>query len=109
MQRKMINKKAPEFKAKAFQENQISEINLSDYKGKWVVLFFYPADFSFICPTELGELAENYELLKDMNVEILSISTDTEFSHKAWHDSSPTINKIKFPIFFIYHFFLHNF
>ncbi len=94
----MINKKAPEFKAKALQENQINEINLSDYKGKWVVLFFYPADFSFICPTELGELAENYELLKSMNVEVLSISTDTEFAHKAWHDSSLTINKIRFPM-----------
>jgi len=94
----MINQKAPEFQAKAFLENQIKEIKLSDYKGKWVVLFFYPADFTFICPTELGDLADNYSKLKEMNVEVLSISTDTEFVHKAWHDTSETIKKIKFPM-----------
>ncbi len=93
-----INEKAPEFEAEAFHEGEIKKVKLSDYRGKWVVLVFYPADFTFICPTELGELAENYEKFKDMNVEILSISTDTVFVHKAWHDSSPTINKIKFPM-----------
>mgnify|MGYP001605046644 FL=1 len=94
----MINQKAPDFELMAFHEGKIKKIDLFDYRGKWVVLFFYPADFSFICPTELNELAENYELLKSMNVEVFSISTDTEYSHKAWHDSSPTISKIKFPM-----------
>lgn len=93
-----INELAPEFETKAFHEGQVRDIKLSDYKGKWVVLFFYPADFTFICPTELGELADNYEKFKEMNVEILSVSTDTEFVHKAWYDNSSTIKKIKFPM-----------
>ena len=93
-----INEKAPEFSAKAFYDDDIKKISLSDYKGKWVILFFYPADFTFICPTELGELADNYDKLKKLNVEVLSISTDTAFVHKAWHDNSETIKKIKFPM-----------
>ncbi|MFA4952748.1 MAG: redoxin domain-containing protein [Candidatus Pacearchaeota archaeon] len=94
----MINKKAPDIELRAFHEGKIKKIDLFDYRGKWVVLFFYPADFSFICPTELSELAENYELLKKMNVEVLSISTDTEFAHKAWHETSEIIKKVKFPM-----------
>lgn len=76
------------------------EINkkLSDYLGKWLVLFFYPADFTFVCPTELEELADNYEEFKKLGVEILSVSTDTVFVHKAWHDHSPAIKKIKYPM-----------
>ena len=93
-----INEKAPEFKEDAFVNNEIKKISLSDYKGKWIVLFFYPADFTFVCPTELGELADNYELLKKLGAEIISVSTDTAFVHKAWHDNSPTIKKIKFPM-----------
>jgi len=93
-----INDKIPNFYAKAFHENRIKEINLSIYKGKWVVLFFYPADFTFVCPTELEELADNYEKLKALNAEVLSVSTDTEFAHKAWHDTSPAIKKIQFPM-----------
>ncbi len=94
----MINKAAPDFKGDAFVDNNIKTISLSDYKGKWVVLFFYPADFTFICPTELGELADNYEKIRELNAEIISVSTDTAFVHKAWHDSSVTIKKIKFPM-----------
>lgn len=93
-----INEKAPEFSANAFYNKGIKKFSLSDFKGKWAVLFFYPADFTFICPTELGELADSYEKLKKMDVEVLSVSTDTEFVHKAWHDSSDTIKKIKFPM-----------
>lgn len=91
-----INSPAPKFEAKAFQNDEIKTVKLSDYKGKWVVLFFYPADFTFICPTELGEMAHHYEELKKINAEVLSVSTDTAFTHKAWHDSSPTIKKITF-------------
>src|SRR3989344_574429 len=93
-----INEPAPGFTAKAFHEDDIKNISLSDYKGRWVVLFFYPGDFTFVCPTELGELAKEYEALKEKNVEILSISTDSVFSHKAWHDDSPTIKQVNFPM-----------
>ncbi len=93
-----IGEKAPEFKAKAFHNNEVKLISSSDYRGRWLVLFFYPADFTFICPTELGEMANNYETLQKMGTEVLSISTDTEFVHKAWHDNSATIKKIKFPM-----------
>jgi len=93
-----INQKAPEFEAKAFHNGEIKDIKLSDYRGKWVVLFFYPADFTFICPTELGDMADNYGKVQGFNAEVLSVSTDTEFVHKAWHDTSPLIKKIKFPM-----------
>ena len=93
-----INEKAPEFTEDAFVNDEIKKLSLSDYKGKWVVLFFYPADFTFVCPTELGELADNYGEIKKLNAEIISVSVDTAFVHKAWHDNSPTIKKIKFPM-----------
>ncbi len=93
-----INEKAPNFTENAFVDNKIKKISLSDYKGKWVILFFYPADFTFVCPTELGELADNYEKIKKLGAEIISVSTDTTFVHKAWHDNSETIKKIKFPM-----------
>src|SRR3990167_4260010 len=93
-----INEQVPEFEAKAFHENKIKKVKLSDYKGKWVVVFFYPADFTFVCPTELEELSHNYEKLKEMNVEILAVSTDTEFVHKAWHDHSPAIKNVRYPM-----------
>lgn len=93
-----INHPAPEFTAEIFHNNEIKKISLSDYKGKWVILFFYPADFTFVCPTELGDLADNYEAFKELNAEIISVSTDTAFVHKAWHDNSETIKKIKFPM-----------
>ena len=93
-----INAKAPEFSADVFHNNQVKKINLKDYKGKWVILFFYPADFTFICPTELGDVASHYGELQKLNTEVLSISTDTTFVHKAWFDHSPTIAKIAFPM-----------
>lgn len=84
--------------AVAGQAEKIKKIKLSDYKGKWLILFFYPADFTFVCPTELEELAENYNELKKLGAEVLSVSTDTAFVHKAWHDNSPAIRKVKFPM-----------
>lgn len=93
-----INEQAPEINAEAFHNGENKKVKLSDYKGKWVVLFFYPADFTFICPTELGDLADKYEKFKEANAEVLSVSTDTVYVHKAWHDKSDTINKIKFPM-----------
>ena len=82
----------------AFQNNQIIKFNPTNYNGKWLVLFFYPADFTFVCPTELEELANNYAQFQSLNVEIVSVSTDTVFVHKAWHDNSPAIKKIQFPM-----------
>ncbi len=89
---------APEFTADVYHEDKQKKISLKSLRGKWVVLAFYPADFTFICPTELGELADNYATFKKMNTEVLSVSTDTAFVHKAWHDASATIRKIKFPM-----------
>jgi peroxiredoxin (alkyl hydroperoxide reductase subunit C) len=93
-----IDEQAPEFTTEVFHNEQIDTVSLKDYKGKWVVLFFYPADFTFVCPTELGELADHYDQFKKLNTEVLSVSVDTSFVHKAWHDESNTIKKIKFPM-----------
>jgi len=93
-----INSRAPDFSVDAFHENDVKKINLADYKGKWVILIFYPADFTFVCPTELGDFADKYEELKNMNTEVLSVSTDTYFVHKAWHNDSETIKKVTYPM-----------
>jgi len=89
---------APEFSADVYHQDNVKKINLKDYHGKWVILFFYPADFTFVCPTELGDLADKYEEIKKLNAEILSISTDTVYVHKAWHDTSSEVKKIQFPM-----------
>ena len=94
----IINSKVPEFKAQAFQINEFKTYTNKEIEGKWSVFFFYPADFTFVCPTELVDLGEKYEELKNMGVEVFSVSTDTHFSHKAWHDSSDSIKKISYPM-----------
>ncbi|PJE81049.1 peroxiredoxin [Candidatus Pacearchaeota archaeon CG10_big_fil_rev_8_21_14_0_10_32_42] len=86
------------FQLEAFQNEKIKKLKLSDYRGQWLVLIFYPADFTFICPTELEEAANYYEEFKKLGAEILSVSTDTAFVHKAWHDYSSAIKKVKFPM-----------
>lgn len=93
-----IGQQVPDFETEVFHNEEIKKIRLSDYKGKWVVLLFYPADFTFVCPTELAEAADYYEQFKKVGAEILSVSTDTAFVHKAWHDESPAIGKIKYPM-----------
>lgn len=93
-----IGQKVEEFQAQAYHQNDIKNIKLSDYKGKWVVLFFYPADFTFVCPTELEEVAGVYAEAQKLGAEIFSVSTDTVYVHKAWHDTSPAIKKINFPM-----------
>lgn len=93
-----INSEVKPFKAQAYHNGKFVEVTEADMKGKWSVVFFYPADFTFVCPTELGDLADNYEEFKKMGVEIYSVSTDTHFTHKAWHDTSDTIKKIQFPM-----------
>jgi peroxiredoxin (alkyl hydroperoxide reductase subunit C) len=81
-----------------YQDEKIKRMNFGDLRGKWAVLFFYPADFTFVCPTELGEMADLYETFKKEGAEIVSVSTDTVHVHKAWHDASSTIKKIAFPM-----------
>lgn len=93
-----INSEIKPFKAQAFHNGQFIEVSDADLRGKWSVVFFYPADFTFVCPTELGDLADNYAEFKKLGVEIYSVSTDTHFTHKAWHDASETIKKIQFPM-----------
>lgn len=93
-----INSELQAFQATAYQNGEFIDVSDTDMKGKWAVVFFYPADFTFVCPTELGDLADNYEEFKRLGVEIYSVSTDTHFTHKAWHDSSETIGKIQFPM-----------
>ncbi len=88
----------PDLQLEAYQNDEIKTIRLSDYRGQWLILFFYPADFTFVCPTELEELADIYPKLKELNAEVLSVSTDTVYVHKAWHDSSKAISKIRFPM-----------
>lgn len=94
----LINTEVKPFKTTAFHNGQFVEVTEADLKGKWSVVFFYPADFTFVCPTELGDLADNYDEFKSRGVEIYSVSTDTHFTHKAWHDSSDTIRKIEYPM-----------
>ena len=95
----VIGRKVTDREFEVFQSNKFTKTKLSTlYKNKWLVLFFYPADFTFICPTELEDLAEAYTKLKKMGVEVVSISTDTVFTHKAWHDTSKAIGAVKFPM-----------
>ena len=93
-----IGQRIPDFDVQAFHNEEVETVKLSGQKGKWLVLIFYPADFTFICPTELEEAANYYEEFKKLGAEIMSVSTDTVFVHKAWHDQSPAISKIKFPM-----------
>lgn len=93
-----IGQKIQDFEYDAYHNGDVAKQKLSDFKGKWLVLLFYPADFTFICPTELEEAANYYEEFKKAGAEILSISTDTVYVHKAWHDVSPAVKKIKFPM-----------
>ena len=94
----LINKEIVDFKVQAFVDGEFREITKADVLGKWSVFFFYPADFTFVCPTELEDLADKYADFKNIDCEIYSVSCDTHFVHKAWHDASDTIKKIKYPM-----------
>ena len=98
MTQSIINSTIKPFKATAFHNGAFVEVTEQDLLGKWAVVFFYPADFTFVCPTELGDMADHYEKLQAMGVEVYSVSTDTHFTHKAWHSSSDTIGKITYPM-----------
>ena len=92
----LIGTEVKPFQAQAFHNGKFITVTDEDLKGKWSVVCFYPADFTFVCPTELEDLQDNYEALKALGVEVYSISTDTHFTHKAWHDSSEAIKKITY-------------
>ncbi|GMB09106.1 peroxiredoxin (alkyl hydroperoxide reductase subunit C) [Thermolongibacillus altinsuensis] len=92
----LIGKQVQPFKAKAYHNGKFIDVTEQDFKGKWSVVCFYPADFTFVCPTELEDLQNHYATLKELGVEVYSVSTDTHFTHKAWHDTSPAISKIEY-------------
>ena len=94
----LINSQIKPFKATAFHNGKFVEVSDETLKGKWSVFVFYPADFTFVCPTELEDLADNYAAFKKLGVEIYGISTDTHFAHKAWHDTSAAIKKVQYPL-----------
>ena len=98
MSTSLINTKIQPFNATAYHNGDFVELSEKDVLGKWSIFFFYPADFTFVCPTELGDLADHYAQLQEMGVEVYSVSTDTHFTHKAWHDTSDTIGKITYPM-----------
>ena len=94
----LIGHKVEDFKVQAYHQGDFKEVTLQDTKGHWSIFFFYPADFTFVCPTELVDMAEKYDQFQAMGVEIYSVSTDSHFVHKAWHDASESIRKIKYPM-----------
>jgi peroxiredoxin (alkyl hydroperoxide reductase subunit C) len=94
----LIGKEISDFQVKAFVRGDFADISKADLLGKWSVMVFYPADFTFVCPTELSDLADLYEDFQCINTEVYAVSTDSHFVHKAWYDASETIRKVKFPM-----------
>ncbi|MDH6363814.1 peroxiredoxin [Enterococcus sp. PF1-24] len=92
----LVGKEVEAFTANAYHNGEFIEVSSEDFKGKWNVVCFYPADFTFVCPTELEDLQGQYATLKDLGVEVYSVSTDTHFTHKAWHDHSDAISTIEY-------------
>ena len=93
-----INQRVAPFKVQAYHREKFQTVTHEDLLGKWAILFFYPADFTFVCPTELADLAERHKELEALGVKVYSVSTDTHFTHKAWHDTSDAIKKVDYPM-----------
>jgi peroxiredoxin (alkyl hydroperoxide reductase subunit C) len=93
-----IGDRIPDFEVDAVVKGEIKRIKLHDYRGKWMVFIFYPADFSFVCPTELEDAAKLYDDFRKEGAEVFSVSMDSKYAHKAWHDTSPSIGKIEYPM-----------
>jgi peroxiredoxin (alkyl hydroperoxide reductase subunit C) len=93
-----VNTAIKAFRAKAFHQGKFIDVSDATVKGKWSIFFFYPADFTFVCPTELGDVADHYAQLQALGVEVYAVSTDTHFTHKAWADASDTIRKVTYPM-----------
>lgn len=94
----LLNTQVLPFKATAFKNGDFVDVTEADIQGRWSVFFFYPADFTFVCPTELEDLADNYEAFQKMGVEVYAVSTDTHFTHKAWHETSAAVGKVQYPM-----------
>lgn len=94
----MINREVADFSVQAYHNDAFETVTKQDILGKWTVFFFYPADFTFVCPTELEDLANSYDKFREVGCEVYSVSCDTHFVHKAWHDASDTIKKIQYPM-----------
>ena len=94
----LINTQVVPFKVQAYHNGKFVEVTDADLRGHWSVFVFYPADFTFVCPTELEDLADLYDEFKKINCEIYSVSTDTHFTHKAWAEASPAIKKVRYPM-----------
>jgi len=93
-----VGHKVTDFECDAYHGEQIKKIRLSSYEGKWIVLLFYPGDFTFVCPTELEDAAAHYNQFTTLGAELLSVSTDSAFAHKVWHDVSPSLKEVRFPM-----------
>ena len=94
----LVGKKLPDFSYDASLNSQLVKGDLSSYRGKWLVLVFYPGDFTFVCPTELKEIEDIYPRFKELNAEVLAVSTDSVYSHLAWHNSSKAIGSVEYPM-----------
>ena len=94
----LINTQVKPFKANAYQNGKFIEVSEDTLKGKWAIIMFYPADFTFVCPTELEDLADHHAEFQKMGVEVYGVSTDTHFAHKAWHDTSEAIKKVQYAL-----------
>ena len=92
----LINTQILPFTTQAFHNGEFVEVSQDDVLGKWAIFFFYPGDFTFVCPTELGDLADHYEQLQEMGVEVYSVSTDSHFVHKAWQETSEHVGKVRY-------------
>lgn len=104
----LVNTPIKPFSATGFRNGEFVDVTENDVKGKWAIFFFYPADFTFVCPTELGDLADYYDELQALGVDVYSVSTDTHFTHKAWHETSDTIGKIRYTMLGDQNFTLAN-
>ncbi len=93
-----VGETVPDFEFQVFHNEDIKQMTFSGLRGKWVVVCFYPADFTFVCPTELEELAKLYPKFQSLNAEVISVSSDTVYTHKAWHDTSEAIKQIAYPM-----------
>ena len=94
----LINSQIKDFQVQSYHNDDFKPVSQDDLKGKWSVFFFYSSDFTFVCPTQLGDMADQYGELQKLGVEVYAVSTDTQFTHKAWHDASDTIKKIQYPM-----------
>jgi peroxiredoxin len=94
----LINTQIKPFAATAYKEGKFVDLTQDSLKGKWAVFMFYPADFTFVCPTELEDLADHHAEFAKLGVELFGVSTDSHFAHKAWHDTSDAIGKVNYAL-----------